>query len=58
MSRYTPQNTANVWEIVIYDIPFTISQLNILTNLGKWSQVIAFKIKTQKKLFKTVGKES
>ncbi|CAB4406976.1 unnamed protein product [Rhizophagus irregularis] len=36
LTGYSPQNTANVCEIVIYDIPSTMTQLNILTNLGKW----------------------
>ncbi|CAB4405851.1 unnamed protein product [Rhizophagus irregularis] len=49
MTGYTPVDKANVREIVIYDIPSTMPQLDILTNLGKWGQVIAFKVKTQKK---------
>ncbi|CAB4425175.1 unnamed protein product [Rhizophagus irregularis] len=49
MTEYTPEDKANVRDIVIYDIPSTMPQLEILTNLGKWSQVIAFKVKTQKK---------
>ncbi|PKY38104.1 hypothetical protein RhiirA4_451045, partial [Rhizophagus irregularis] len=49
MTGYTPVDKANVHKIVIYDIPSTMPQLDILTNLGKWGQVIAFKVKTQKK---------
>ncbi|PKY44616.1 hypothetical protein RhiirA4_458964 [Rhizophagus irregularis] len=35
MTRYMPEDKANVREIVIYDIPSTMPQLDILTNLGK-----------------------
>ena len=49
MTRYSPSKKANICEIVVYDIPSTIPQLDILTNLGKWGQVIAMKIKTQRK---------
>ncbi|PKY55414.1 hypothetical protein RhiirA4_474853 [Rhizophagus irregularis] len=38
MTGYTPEDKANVHEIVIYDIPSTMPQLDILTNLGKWDQ--------------------
>ncbi|CAB4431436.1 unnamed protein product [Rhizophagus irregularis] len=38
MTGYTPENKANIREIVIYDIPSTMPQLEILTNLGKWGQ--------------------
>ncbi|CAB4424687.1 unnamed protein product [Rhizophagus irregularis] len=41
MTGYTPEDKANVHEIVIYDIPSTMSQLDILTNLGKWDQILA-----------------
>ncbi|UZO25095.1 uncharacterized protein OCT59_017378 [Rhizophagus irregularis] len=49
MTRYIPQNSANVQEIVIYNILSTMLQFDILTNLEKWGQVIAFKVKMQKK---------
>ncbi|CAB4438416.1 unnamed protein product [Rhizophagus irregularis] len=38
MTGYMPEDKANVCEIVIYDIPSTMPQLDILTNLGKWGQ--------------------
>ncbi|CAB4416183.1 unnamed protein product [Rhizophagus irregularis] len=46
MTRYLLQDKTRIRKIVIYDIPSTMPQLDILTNLKKWDQVIAFKVKT------------
>ncbi|UZO15066.1 uncharacterized protein OCT59_006502 [Rhizophagus irregularis] len=49
MTGYDPVLKDNIWEITLYDIPSTWPQLEILQYFEKWSHMIAFKMKYQKK---------
>lgn len=49
MTGYEPVLKDNVREIVVYDIPSKWTQLEILNYLKAWGNVLAMKLKTQKK---------
>jgi hypothetical protein len=42
-------NKDPIWEITVYDIPSTWSQLDMLNHLKAWGQVVAIKFKSQQK---------
>ncbi|CAB4417348.1 unnamed protein product [Rhizophagus irregularis] len=49
MTGYEPMNKDLIREIMVYDIPFTWSQLDTLNHLKAWGQVVAIKFKSQQK---------
>ncbi|PKY47690.1 hypothetical protein RhiirA4_463020 [Rhizophagus irregularis] len=49
MTGYEPILKNNIREIVVYDIPFKWTQIEILNYLKAWGNVLALKFKTQKK---------
>ncbi|CAB4421558.1 unnamed protein product [Rhizophagus irregularis] len=49
MTGYEPMLKNNIREIVVYDIPFKWTQIEILNYLKAWGNVLALKFKTQKK---------
>ncbi|PKY60093.1 hypothetical protein RhiirA4_483389 [Rhizophagus irregularis] len=46
MTGFVPANKNFIWEIMVYDISSTWSQLNTFNHLKAWGQVVAIKFKS------------
>lgn len=49
MTGYVFKNKDLIWEITVYDIPFTWSRLDTFNHFKAWDQVVAIEFKFQQK---------